>query len=158
MKPGTKPKPSHLKLIEGNPGKRRIVSNSLPKGEIPNAPDHLDEEALAEWVRIAPGLHALQLLRETYRGPLAWSRWVKAERSLAKMGAADKLTGGLMIKTTGSNAIQNPLVGTANKAMADMVKYAAEFAMTPCAQARLSLDSASPVASKWAGLVGGIKS
>ena len=37
------------------------------------------------------------------------------------MAERDLLTSGLMIKTTGGNAIQNPLVGTANKAASDMV-------------------------------------
>jgi hypothetical protein len=50
------------------------------------------------------------------------------------MGKRDMLTGGLMIKTSNGNAIQNPLVGTANKAAADMVRYAAEFGMTPSAR------------------------
>ena len=45
-----------------------------------------------------------------------------------------------MIKTSNSNAIQNPLVGTANKAAADMVRYAAEFGMTPSARSRITAE------------------
>lgn len=163
MPPGQKPKPNHLKLIEGNPGKRRIAGGPPPPGgPVPDAPDHLSDEAKAEWARITPGLQALRLIHPTYRASLAaycmaWARWVQAERALAKMGAADLLTGGLMIKTSNGNAIQNPLVGTANKAAADMVRYATEFGMTPCAQARLSLDTSAAPQSKWAGLIGGVK-
>jgi P27 family predicted phage terminase small subunit len=47
------------------------------------------------------------------------------------------MTGGLMIRTTNGNAVQNPLIGVANKAMADMVRYAAEFGMTPSARSRI---------------------
>ena len=47
------------------------------------------------------------------------------------------MTHGLIIRTQGGNAIQNPLVGTANKAMADMMRYAAEFGMTPSARTRI---------------------
>ena len=54
------------------------------------------------------------------------------------MAEKDQLTGGLMIKTSNGNAIQNPLVGTANKAAADMMRYAAEFGMTPSARSRLA--------------------
>ena len=160
---GRKPKPAHLKLIEGNPGKRRVVpAPSLPRGAVPDPPAHMDAEAIAEWNRVTPGLDALHLMQPNYRAPLAaycmaYSRWVRAETAIAKMGAGDMLTGGLMIKTTNGNAIQNPLVGTANKAALDMVRYAAEFAMTPCAQARLSVDGAAGTTSKWAGLTGGVQ-
>ena len=65
----------------------------------------------------------------------ACARWVQAERAIAEMGKRDMLTGGLLIKTSNGNAIQNPLVGTANKAASDMVRYAAEFGMTPSARA-----------------------
>ena len=67
-----------------------------------------------------------------------YGRWVQAERAIAKMAQKDHLTGGLMIKTTNGNAIQNPLVGTANKAAADMMRYAAEFGMTPSARSRIA--------------------
>ncbi len=48
------------------------------------------------------------------------------------------MTDGLIVMTKSGNLIQNPLVGTANKAMADMVRYAAEFGMTPSARTRVS--------------------
>jgi P27 family predicted phage terminase small subunit len=65
---------------------------------------------------------------------------VQAERALSKMAESDGVTKGLLVKTRNGNAIQNPLVGTANKAMADMMRYAAEFGMTPSARSRLSTD------------------
>ena len=62
---------------------------------------------------------------------------MQAEQAVAKMAERDLLTSGLMIKTTNGNAIQNPLVGTANKAMLDMLRIASEFGMTPAARARI---------------------
>ena len=73
----------------------------------------------------------------------AYGRWVEAERAIAKMAEKDQLTGGLMIKTSNGNAIQNPLVGTANKAASDMMRYAAEFGMTPSARSRISAEATS---------------
>jgi P27 family predicted phage terminase small subunit len=65
----------------------------------------------------------------------AYGRWAQAERALAKMSnQAD----GLIIKTVSGNMIQNPLVGVANKAMSDMMRYASEFGMTPSARSRIS--------------------
>lgn len=48
------------------------------------------------------------------------------------------LNAALMIKTTSGNAIQNPLAGIANKAKAEMVRYAAEFGMTLSARSRVT--------------------
>ena len=61
--------------------------------------------------------------------------------AIAKMAEKDQLTGGLMIKTSNGNAIQNPLVGTANKAASDMMRYAAEFGMTPSARTRIETQA-----------------
>ena len=105
-------------------------------------PPHLADEAKVEWGRVGHELYQLGLLTNLDRAVLAvycqsYARWVKAETALTVMAAADNLTGGLMTKTSNGNAIQNPLVGIANKAMADMVKYAAEFGMSPSARSRI---------------------
>ena len=91
---------------------------------------------------MASWLHKIGLLSEVDRAALAayaqaYGRWVQAERAIARMAEKDQLTGGLMIKTSNGNAIQNPLVGTANKAASDMMRYAAEFGMTPSARTRI---------------------
>ncbi|AOL93972.1 phage terminase small subunit P27 family [Porphyrobacter sp. LM 6] len=146
MKPGTKPKPTHLKLVTGNPGKRTLNrKEAKTKAAIPAAPAHLSADAVEEWSRVATELFNLGILSQIDRAALAaytqaYGRWVQAERAIAKMAEKDKLTGGLMIKTSNGNAIQNPLVGTANKAAADMMRYAAEFGMTPSARSRISAE------------------
>jgi P27 family predicted phage terminase small subunit len=163
MTRGRKPKPTHLKLIEGNPGKRPIrAGRTRPVTVMPEPPEHLNDDAREEWHRVAHGLYALRLLETVDRATLAaycvaYARWVQAERAIAEMGKRDMLTRGLMIKTSNGNAIQNPLVGTANKAASDMVRYAAEFGMTPSARVRLSVDGGSGASGKWAGLIGGVE-
>ena len=143
MTPGRRPKPTHLKLVTGNPGRR-----PLPVGEarlalaLPSVPLHLLPDAVTEWDRVAQELFTAGLLASLDRAVLAaycqaYARWAQAERALAEMGRRDQLTNGLMLKTTGGNAIQNPLVGIANKAAADMVRYAAEFGMTPSSRTRI---------------------
>ena len=59
------------------------------------------------------------------------------------MAERDLATHGLMIRTSNGNAVQNPLVGAANKAMADMMRYAAEFGMTPSARTRIAVEGRS---------------
>ena len=144
---GRKPKPTHLKVVTGNPGKRQLNENEpRPDLAIPAPPPHLSDEAKVEWGRVCDQLYRLKLLSEIDRTSLAaycqaYGRWVQAERALAKMAESDGVTKGLLVKTRNGNAIQNPLVGTANKAMADMMRYAAEFGMTPSARSRLSTDA-----------------
>ena len=143
MKPGTKPRPARLKLITGNPGKRPLNRHEpQTRPALPSPPTHLTEEALEEWRRVAAELHRLGMLSEIDRTALAayaqaYGRWVKAERALSRMAERDLLTGGLMIRTSNGNAIQNPLVGTANAASAAMMKYAVELGMTPSARTRI---------------------
>lgn len=142
---GVKPKPTHLKLLEGNPGKRPLPANEPkpePLRDAPEPPAHLSREAREEWARLAPELVAQQLLTALDRGALAaycqaYGRWVQAEGALTAMRDRDLLTHGLMIKTVGGNAIQNPLVGTANRAMELLMKASTEFGMTPSARTRV---------------------
>ena len=69
---GRKPKPTHLKLIEGNPGKRPIrIGPGRPVTTMPEPPDHLTADARTEWDRIAHGLHAPRLPEAVDRAALA---------------------------------------------------------------------------------------
>jgi P27 family predicted phage terminase small subunit len=143
VKRGRKPKPTHLKLVTGNPGKRALnPAEPKPASLIPDPPAELSADALDEWEKISRRLLAAGIVTAIDRAALAaycqaYGRWVQAERALAEMAKRDLITSGLLIKTTNGHAIQNPLVGTANKAMSDMVRYAAEFGMTPSARSRV---------------------
>lgn len=134
---GTKPMPQQLRMIRGNPDHKKLPDPAaelkVPLEE-PTPPRHLSKDAKTEWQRIVRILFTLKLLTALDRAALAaycqaYGRWAQAERKLAKEELA--------IMTTGGNAIQNPLVGIANKAMADLVRYAVEFGMTPSARTRL---------------------
>lgn len=143
---GRKPKPTHLKLVTGNPGKRRLnrAEPKLEAGGVPQPPAELSSDARNEWRRVARQLHQAGLLAGLDRAALAaycqaYARWRAAERALAVMAEKDPVTAGLLIKTSNGNAIQNPLVGIANKAAAAMVRFAAEFGMTPSARSRIEV-------------------
>ncbi len=70
---GPLPKPTALKVLEGNPGKRALnLSDGVnPRIEIPSAPKHLGQEARKEWKRIAPLLEELGLISGLDRAALA---------------------------------------------------------------------------------------
>ena len=154
---GPPPKPTHLKLITGNPGKRPLNKHEpQPRRErVPSPPVELCEDAKIEWRRIARELHRLGLLTFVDRGALAvscqaYGRWIAAERALARMAERDQLTYALMIKTTNGNAIQNPLVSTANKAMIAYMRCASEFGMTPASRTRISTPQGADMTSPFA--------
>ncbi|WP_324754047.1 phage terminase small subunit P27 family [Roseovarius sp. Pro17] len=148
---GPKTKPTNLKILTGTARAHRLNPNE-PKPEIaqPEPPEHLTDAAREEWDRVAVELVTLGILTHLDRGALAaycqaYGRWSAAETALARMAERDAVTEGLIVKTKSGNLIQNPLVGAANKAMADMVRYAAEFGLTPSARTRVAgISEAGP--------------
>ena len=90
MTRGRKPKPTALKIAEGNPGKRRINGNEpKPPGSLPDCPPHLSAVAREEWNRIAASLNRIGLLTQVDRTTMAgycqcYGRWVEAEQKLAE--------------------------------------------------------------------------
>lgn len=142
-------KPTVLKLIDGTHEKKN-PKEPKPSSENVQPPADLIGIALDEWQRLAPELHRLGLLTVVDAPTFAaycraYARWSKAEASLAKMAEQDPVTGALMIRTSSGTPIQNPLVGTARRAAADMVRYAVEFGMTPASRSRIQADAAAPM-------------
>jgi P27 family predicted phage terminase small subunit len=144
---GRKPLPSHLKLVKGTARGDLKKAKKDPIEFPPSAPmppAHLCDEAKVEWGRVSSMLYALRLLSEADIAALtaycqSWAIFKQATEALQRMAENDQVTKGLLIRTTNGNAIQNPLLGIANKAGADMVRYAAEFGMTPSARARINI-------------------
>lgn len=141
---GPKTKSTHLKILTGTARGHRLNPNEpKPHAAQPDPPGHLTDAARVEWDRVVVEVVALGLLSNLDRGALAaycqaYGRWSAAETALARMAAKDTVTDGLIIRTRSGNIIQNPLVGAANKAMADMVRNAAEFGLTPSARTRVA--------------------
>lgn len=144
MTSGRKPTPTALKLVKGNPGKRAMnKKEAKPDLARPTPPSFLNDDAKVEWGRVVGTLFKAGLMTELDRAVLAaycqaYGRWAQAERALSRMADKDENNRALMVKTSNGNAVQNPLVGTANKAKADMVRYALEFGMSPSARSKVN--------------------
>ena len=145
MTAGRKPKPTALRLLTGNLGGRKLNANEAKLDLAqPTPPDFLNDHAKVEWGRIVGTLFRAGLMTELDRSVLAaycqsYGRWVQAERALARMAEAQAdCDQALTIVTHNGTAMQNPLIGIANKAKADMVRFALEFGMTPSARSRVS--------------------
>ena len=72
MTRGRKPKPTALKRLDGNPGKRGYNhAEPAPPEGCPDCPPHLSEPAREEWHRIAGTLHEMGVLTLVDRAALA---------------------------------------------------------------------------------------
>jgi P27 family predicted phage terminase small subunit len=139
---GRKPKPTALKIVAGNPGKRPISAREpKPPTSVPTCPSHLCPSAKAEWKRLAHQLAALGILSELERATLAaycqsYGRWVEAERKLQESPMLLKLPSGYIQ--------QNPWLGIANKQLELMHRYASDLGLSPATRTRVTIVSTGP--------------
>lgn len=151
---GRRPKPSALKALAGNPGKRAINRNEPKPDGVPDCPRHLDKEAKREWRRVSVELVTLGLLTSVNRAALAaycaaYSRWASAKLNVQKFG--------VVIKSPKSGfPIQNPYVGVANTPLDQMRKFAVEFGLTPASRSRLQVDTNKPPTDPFEAFMTGI--
>lgn len=144
--PSPKPKPPTLKLIEGrgngrDSGGRPVKAAPAFVRLPPTAPEFLPDEARAEWERVVPELERLQLLKPVDRAALTayvltWQRLVDAQQIIAVEGmtAHDDKTGKVQ---------RHPALVTIEAASKELRAWAAEFGLTPSAEARVSKGGAN---------------
>lgn len=138
MARGRKPKPTALKIAEGNPGKRAL-NNSEPKlkAVLIDPPAHLAGLALEEWNRVAPDLVAVGVLTVADRAALAaycqaWADWIEARENITLFG--------MVVTSEKGWQQQSAWVGIANKALDKMMKFATEFGLTPASRSRIHAE------------------
>jgi P27 family predicted phage terminase small subunit len=133
---GRKPKPAHLKVLEGNPGKRPLNPRQpRPEVKVPTCPAHLSPSAKAEWKRLARQMHVLRIPTELDRAALAaycqaYGRWVEAEKKLKETPVLLKLPSGYIQPS--------PWLGIANKQLELMHKYMSDLGLSPTTRSRVS--------------------
>ena len=139
---GPVPKPTQLKVLDGNPGRRPIpVDEFRPATHVPECPAHLIGEAQREWYRLTAELARYGMVSEVDRGAIAmictiWARYVEAEEMIARAAQAAHGTG-LFVKSPNGYPIQSPWVAVSNKAMELYRGYLAEFGLSPAARSRV---------------------
>lgn len=157
---GPRPRPTALRVLEGNKGKRPLPQHepAPPPGK-PACPEFLNAYARAEWHRVAETLYSLGTLSQIDQSMLAayctaYARWRQAEEDLERMTQTDATTHAAVIRTRQGNLIQNPLVGVANTALREMQRLAAEFGLSPSARTQIEANpfANDPIARKY-GLV-----
>ncbi len=151
---GRKPSPSAIKLIRKNPGRRPInKAEPKPKPALPTPPSALKGEALREWRRVTRDLAPLKMLSKLDRAALsaycsAYARWKSATDAL-ELAAKKSAHAGLLVETSNGNLIQHPLVGIQRRAADDMVKFGAEFGLSPSSRSRLKIQAPTGEPNPW---------
>lgn len=133
---GPPKKPTAWRRMEGNRGKRawNHAEPKPPEGT-PDCPDHLSEEAKAEWHRLVDTLVGMGVLTIVDRAVLAaycqaYGRWVEAERKLQETP--------VLFKTPSGYVQQSPWLNIANRQMELMGRYMAEIGLTPASRSRIA--------------------
>ncbi|WP_044294506.1 phage terminase small subunit P27 family [Robinsoniella peoriensis] len=135
---GRKPKPSVVKALEGNPGRRSLnTGEPKPERKAPRCPSWLEEEAKKEWKRMARQLEHLGILTEIDMAAFAgycqaYARWKEAEEYISENGA--------VIQTPSGYYQQIPQVSIAQTYLKIMNRFCEQFGLTPSSRCRIVTD------------------
>ncbi len=136
---GRKPKPTSLKVLEGNPGKRPLPQNEpKPRPIAPQRPSWLTGEGKKMWDKLAPELERLGLLTTVDGEAFAaacqcWKIFVDCQRYLKKYG----MTYTYINKAGAENELERPHVRIAQKALDQFKAFCTEFGLTPSSRTRI---------------------
>jgi len=136
---GREPKPTRLKVITGNPGKRPLnLDEPSPEPAVPDCPPELGPAAQREWERLVDELAKLRVLTNLDRAALAaycgaYALWAESTEAIGKYG--------VMVKSPTGFPIQSPYVSIANRQAEIMMRIASEFGFTPASRGRISVPT-----------------
>lgn len=144
---GPKPLPANVRLLRGNPGKRRIgelLDEFRPEVEIPKCPSVLWPEAKREWRRITVELERYGLISKLDRSTLAmccqeWARWQWAEQRIKELNAQDQMgEAGLIEKAPSGYRMQSIYLQISVKAQERYEKLKSCFGLSPADRRRVT--------------------
>lgn len=132
---GRTPKPHHLKVIEGNPGGRKLVAPLKAPPSKPRCPSWLDDYAKTVWRRLVDILDGYGVLTTADRETMsiycqAVAAYRRATEDIAKTG--------LLVQGQKGNAVTNPLWRIQRDAARLILDCSARFGLTPADRVRLT--------------------
>ena len=135
MRTGRPPKPTALKELAGNPGKRPLNRlEPTPRVEIPPCPKWLTGSERRAYTQLAKQLVGLRVMTEVDGIALA-----ELVHQLAKWLEAEKMVhaGGRVLVGEKGGMYLNPWESIANTALKNMNIMLREFGMTPASRSRI---------------------
>lgn len=134
---GGKPIPTYLKIVRGNPGKRKLNAHEpKPTGDLFLAPKWLTDTQEAGWhyaIQHAPN----GLLKPLDGGLLAV--WVVAEDLHRQAAESLGKRGALLAQGSVKQAIVAPEIAILNSQAQIMIKTAAELGFSPVSRTRIQV-------------------
>ena len=137
-----RPKPTKVKQLEGNPGKRPLNKKEpIPIYGEPDCPDFLTKDARVEFFRVCLELKGMGLLHSSDRGIIAclaesWADWREARKQIAKRGR-------WVAGTSASKEIyfqHFPWMTLEKRAKTEILKFSVELGLSPSARSRIQIS------------------
>jgi P27 family predicted phage terminase small subunit len=141
-KRGPKPKPTALRVFEGDPGHLlgKREGEVMPEivAEIPKPPDWLGDIGKAKWGEVAPALFRIGCLTVVDVNLLAlyceaWDEFFAARAEIEKSG--------IVAMSDKGAEYQHPAVGIKNKAIQRIKQLGGEFGMSPASRVGLTVNN-----------------
>lgn len=148
MKRGPKPKPTSIKLLASNPGKRPISRQEPKPGDdgVPDPPDTLCEKAQDVWRKTAPILQRMGTLTNADHGLFLlycneWATYYLADSELQEHGHT---------VTVGDAKYRQAAcwLGIRNTAGANINRLGAELGLSASARTRIAVDKPKKATGK----------
>ena len=134
---GRPPKPTAIKKLTGNPGKRALSKNEpQPERVIPAMPRGLLKYARQFWKAHAERLGQLGLLTEADGGAFTM---MATHYALARLALDDIQAYGLSRLDKNGAVRKNPMLQVWRENSAAYLRYAQQFGLTPSARGRLNI-------------------
>lgn len=149
---GRRPKPTHLKVVSGNPGKRKINKREpRPKRVIPACPAHLGDASKVAWGKLCVLLDRMGVLTEADVLALerlcdCYAEILECRELIARNGRTySSISTGKAGKTEEGDAEPqmllkaNPAVAMLADADRRFKAYLVEFGLTPAARSKVEI-------------------
>ncbi|WP_231667899.1 phage terminase small subunit P27 family [Pseudomonas quasicaspiana] len=143
-----------MKLIQGNPGKRKLNAKApAPDAlvDVPDPPEWFGEIATNIWMQVAPWLVEAKILTATDLHNLeafcmAYQRWREAQADITLNG---------IIVMGAKQEIKNPACTVANETLRQIATFGSALGLDPAARARLKPGGAEKPNNPFTALRGG---
>jgi len=139
---GRRPKPTVLRLVTGNPGKRAINKREpKPLRDIPPCPDHLYDSGKIAWDRLSAMLDSMGVMTEADAYTLerlcdCYTDILECRLLIERDGRTYTVVG-----QDGSALIKhNPAVAQLRAADSQFKSYLVEFGLTPAARSKVHAE------------------
>ena len=138
--PGRKPKPTELRIVEGNRAHRPLPKPVKTAPLLPPCPQWLSPIAKTEWKRAAPLLHKLGLLAR--EDMAAFAGYCENYAVVTQCANYIKRKGGYAKYLCGKNSQTVPHLVAMNRAWQNLRAFCAEFGLSPSARGRMEVPDA----------------